>query len=92
MRKFAIVFATILGSTDAAHAADVSADAMPTKAPPPVATSQPAQASCAGLAALFTTSCPLSWYGITLYGAVEEWHGRATELRSTGVFQTGQNS
>jgi predicted porin len=90
MRKFAIVFAIILGSSDAAHAADVSADAMPTKAPPPVATSQPAQASCAGLVALFTTSCPLSWYGITLYGAVDTgvaWQSHGTPFN--GSFPNG---
>src|ERR1700691_1300999 len=90
MRKFAILLAITLGLTDAAHAADVSADDMLTKAAPPVAKLQPAPASCAGLVAFFTTSCPLSWYGITLYGALDTgvaWQSHGTPFN--GSFPNG---
>ena len=85
-----MVFAIVLGLPDAVHAADVSADAMLTKVPPPAAKLQPAPASCAGLVAFFTTSCPLSWYGITLYGAVDTgmaWQSHGTPFN--GVYPNG---
>jgi predicted porin len=48
-----------------AHAADMT---FPSKAPPLVS---PAATACGSLYDFFLTSCPLSWYGVTLYGTVD---------------------
>jgi len=76
MKKFAVPAAVILGLGGAARAADVSAeDKMVTKAPPP------APAACSNLVDFITTSCLLSWYGITVYGRVDtggSWQSHGT--------------
>ncbi|HEY2535099.1 MAG TPA: hypothetical protein VGJ20_45575, partial [Xanthobacteraceae bacterium] len=51
----------------AAFAAD-----MATKAPPPAAqASTPTPAPCGSLWDFVATACPLTWYGVTLYGTVD---------------------
>src|ERR1700685_2382142 len=56
----ALLIAAPLG---AASAAD-----MPTKAPPPAAARASPPASCGSLWDFVATACPLTWYGITVYG------------------------
>src|SRR6201996_5441178 len=51
----------------AASAAD-----MVTKAPPPAAAPQPSSpAPCGSLWDFVATACPLTWYGVTLYGTID---------------------
>src|SRR5271155_398088 len=51
----------------AAFAAD-----MATKAPPPAAAAQASSpAPCGSLWDFVATACPLSWYGVTLYGTID---------------------
>ena len=69
INKFGVSVAMVLGLAGAACAsAALADDIMVTKAPPPAA--QPAPAACTGVVEFFT-SCPLSWYGITVYGTVD---------------------
>jgi Gram-negative porin len=69
MQKLGAVAGIILGFASAAYATDVSADEiMPTKAAP--ATPQ-SPAACTSLWDFVSTDCPLSWYGITVYGTVD---------------------
>jgi hypothetical protein len=52
---------------------------MVTKAPPPAAVTAPA--ACGSLWDFIVTSCPLSWYGITIYGTVDTgvtWQSHGT--------------
>jgi predicted porin len=60
--------ATLLGFAGAASAAD-----MAIKAPPPLAPT-----SCTSFWDFITTSCPLTWYGVTLYGTVDMGFGYQT--------------
>jgi len=80
MRKFSVSTAMMLGLAGAAWASAASADdTLVTKAPPP--TAAPAPAACSGIGEFFTTSCPLSWYGITVYGTVDtgvSWQSHGT--------------
>ena len=61
----ALLIAAPLG---AASAAD-----MATKAPPPAAApaSPPPPAPCGSLWDFVATACPLTWYGITVYGTID---------------------
>jgi predicted porin len=78
--------AMILGFAGAAYAADVSpATTMPTKAPP---AATPTPAACASAWDFFATNCPLSWYGITLYGTVDTgvtWQSHGTPFNGTSA-------
>ena len=84
----------------AAHAADVSAVPVYTKAPPLA----PAPlVSCTSAVQFIVTDCPLTYYGITVYGTVDvgggwESHGTpfnkdiisgVTELVQKGTFRDG---
>jgi predicted porin len=63
----------------AASAAD-----MVTKAPPPAAVTAPV--ACGSLWDFISTSCPLSWYGITIYGTVDTgvtWQSHGTPFNGT---------
>lgn len=63
----------------AATAAD-----MVTKAPPPAAVTAPV--ACSSLWDFFVTSCPLSWYGITIYGTVDTgvtWQSHGTPFNGS---------
>ena len=57
---------------------------MVTKAPPPAAVTAPA--ACSSLWDFIVTSCPLSWYGITIYGTVDTgvtWQSHGTPFNRT---------
>src|SRR5271165_3536439 len=58
----------IAAPLSAASAAD-----MATKAPPPAAAqaSSPTPAPCGSLWDFVATACPLTWYGVTLYGTID---------------------
>ena len=76
----------IAASLTAATAAD-----MVTKAPPPTAVTAPAE--CTSLWDFLVTSCPLSWYGITIYGTVDAgvtWQSHAAHL-ITDHYPLGRN-
>jgi hypothetical protein len=66
--SFAAIIIGVVGASYAldARAADIT---MPIKAPPVASTNAPA--SCTNAWDLVTTSCQLSWYGITIYGAID---------------------
>ena len=69
----------------AATAAD-----MVTKAPPPAAApaSPPPPAPCGSLWDFVATACPLTWYGITVYGTIDVgggWQSHATPFGGTSV-------
>jgi hypothetical protein len=70
-----LVFPPILALASAARAADVSADDITvTKAQPPVAATKAStstSAVCSSLWDFVSTSCHLSWYGISIYGVVD---------------------
>jgi predicted porin len=89
MQKLGAVAAIILALASALYATDSSADeSMATKAAP----AQTEPAACNSLWDFFNTSCPLSWYGITVYGVVDggvTWisHG----ARFNGTSTTGQD-
>jgi predicted porin len=48
-----------------------SAADMATKAPPPAAAKPSSPASCGSLWDFVATACPLTWYGITIYGTYD---------------------
>ena len=71
MKKVSVCAAMILGLAALARASTASADdTIVTKVPPKPAT-PPAPTACTGVVEFFTTSCPLSWSGITVYGTVD---------------------
>jgi len=81
------VSAAILGIVGAAHAVDARAAdiVMPTKAQP-AAPSANTPAPCTNPWDFIATSCPLSWYGITVYGAIDEgggWQSHGAPLDPT---------
>jgi predicted porin len=68
----AVLVASVIGALGigAANAADM--DAMATKAPPyAVAPAAVGPAACGSVYDFFLTACPLSWYGVTVYGTVD---------------------
>lgn len=75
----------LLGVAGLAQAADLPT-AKPAPAPP-----LPGLASCGSLTEFITTNCPLTYYGITLYGTVDlgvGWESHGTKFNSnivTGV-------
>jgi predicted porin len=82
MNKIGISFAMLLGVAGVAQAAD-----LPTSkpAPPPPL---PTLASCGSLTEFITTTCPLTYYGITLYGTVDMgvgWESHGTKFNSSIV-------
>jgi hypothetical protein len=60
----------LAASLSAADAAD-----MDTKAPPPALAEASSPAPCGSLWAFVATTCPLTWYGITLYGTIDVGFG-----------------
>jgi predicted porin len=77
MRKIgmaaAIFVAAIVSGADRALAADVN---LVTKAPPFVTPTEPV--TCTGVPQFFLTDCLLSWYGISIYGAIDTGGGYQT--------------
>jgi predicted porin len=62
-KNLGIAAALLFGACGMAEAAD-----LPAPTPPPPA---PILASCASVQEFFTTACPLTYYGITIYGTVD---------------------
>ena len=90
--------AILLVLAGAAYAADSSAGdiiaagaptAAATSVPPPVVTKDPAApTACGSLLDFISTSCPLTWYGITLYGTIDmggTWQSHGTPFNSSFV-------
>ena len=76
----ALLIAAPLG---AATAAD-----MATKAPPPAAAPASPAGSCVSLWDFVTTACPLTWYGITVYGTIDVgggWQSHGTPFSRTSA-------
>jgi predicted porin len=63
-QRLKIAAAMVFGAAGAANGAD-----LPTSKPAPPA--PPVLASCASVQDFFTTNCPLTYYGVTLYGAID---------------------
>ena len=63
---------TAAGTPAFAQQTGAAAAPAPTQtAPTPPPAAPPAPAACASAEEFFTTDCPLTWYGITLYGAYD---------------------
>jgi predicted porin len=65
-RCAAVALAATHVFSPAARAAD-----LPGPDPAAAATASPASAGCAGVPGFFASDCPLTWHGITLYGAYD---------------------
>ena len=83
--------AMILGIAGAACTGEAWADSiMVTKTPPPAAmpASPPPPAPCSSVWDFVATACPLSWYGITVYGTIDVgggWLSHGTPFNGTSV-------
>ena len=90
--KLGISVAMVLGVAGAAHAADLPTS-KPAPPPPPMLV-----ASCTGPIDFFTTACPLTYYGITVYGTVDVgggWESHGTPWNrsiATGVEELVQKN
>ena len=67
----AILSAAVIAVASAANAADLP---IATKAPPVFAP----PATCGSIYDFFLASCPLTWYGVTVYGTVDVGGGYQT--------------
>ena len=79
MKRTSLSIAGISTLLIAASLRGATASDMATKALPPRAVTAPV--ACSGLWDFFVTSCPLSWYGITIYGTVDAgvtWQSHGT--------------
>jgi predicted porin len=90
MKKFGLSAAMILGLAGAVCATNASADGvMATKAAPAaMKKAPPAPAACASLLDFITTSCTLTWNGITAYGTIDAggtWQSHATPFNGTAA-------
>jgi predicted porin len=82
MKRLVIPVAMLLGVAGVAQAADLPT-AKPVPAPPP-----PTLASCGSLTDFIITNCPLTYYGITLYGTVDMgagWESHGTKFNPSIV-------
>ena len=88
MRKLAVPAAMIFALAGAACATEASAgDLMVTKAPPAAAATAP-PAACTSFEDFISTTCPLTWNGITLYGTIDggvTWQSHGTPFNGTSV-------
>ncbi len=81
----------ILGIAGAACTGEAWADSiMVTKTPPPAAmpASPPPPAPCSSVWDFVATACPLTWYGITVYGTIDVgggWQSHGTPFNGTSV-------
>jgi hypothetical protein len=82
--RLSISVAMVISIAAGAHAADMPT----TKGAPPA---PPLLASCSGLADFFITACPLTYYGVTIYGTADlggGWQSHGTPFNgasATGV-------
>jgi len=85
MKALGVFAAAILGLAAAVFPPAARADSiMATKAPPPVAVTDPA--SCGSFWDFLVTACPLTWYGITVYGTVDmggTWQSHGAPFNGT---------
>ena len=80
VKRILLMFAAMVAVAASARAAD-----LPTAKPAPVA--PPTLAACASVQDIFVTDCPLTWHGITLYGAYDVGAGWV----SHGLPENGYN-
>jgi predicted porin len=89
MKAIGVSAAMILGLAGAAFATDASADAMVTKAAPAaIKKVSPPPATCSSLWDFIVTSCPLTWYGITVYGTIDAgvtWRSHGAPFNGTSA-------
>jgi predicted porin len=89
MKTIGVSAAMILGLAGAAFATDASADAMVTKAAPAaIKKVSPPPATCGSLWDFIVTSCPLTWYGITVYGTIDAgvtWRSHGAPFNGTSA-------
>jgi predicted porin len=79
MKRTSLGIAAVFVLLIAAPLRAATAADMVTKAPPPAAATAPV--ACGSLWDFIATSCPLSWYGITIYGTVDTgvtWQSHGT--------------
>jgi predicted porin len=84
LKRLGISAAMLLSVAGVAQAADLPTS-KPAPAPPP-----PTLASCATPWEFISTNCPLTYYGITLYGTIDvgvDWQSHGTKLNA--VYPTG---
>jgi predicted porin len=88
MQKLGAIAAIILGFASIVYSTDGSADeVMATKAAP--AAEPQTQAACTSPWDFVSTSCPLSWYGITIYGTIDTgvaWFSHGAPLSDKSSF------
>src|ERR1700683_2043041 len=88
MKKLAVPAAVILALAGAACATEASAgDLMVTKAPPAAAATAP-PAACTSFEDFISTTCPLTWNGLTLNGTIDggvTWQSHGTPFNGTSV-------
>jgi hypothetical protein len=63
----------------------LAASVLPAQAAEQAAMVEPQAGSCTGVYEFFATGCPLTWYGITVYGTVDmgvTWQSRGTPFGS----------
>ena len=78
----------ILGLAGAAYATDASADDMTKAAPAETAKAASQTATCASVKDFFVTGCPLTWYGITVYGTIDAgvtWRSHGAPFNGTSA-------
>lgn len=76
-KRIALLLGAVLSTLSLATTASFADDPIVTKAPPPAAL--PAQSgACTSVYGFFLTDCPLSWYGVRVYGAIDTGVGYQT--------------
>jgi predicted porin len=75
-KRVALAAAVILAALSVATTASFADDIMVTKAPP--AALPAASGACSSISAYFLTDCPLSWYGVRVYGTIDVGGGYET--------------
>jgi predicted porin len=86
VKKTVVSAAMALGVVAVINGPPASAsNILPTKAPPP-AVSPETPSACSSFSDFITTSCPLSWYGITVYGIIDAgvgWQSHGAPFNGT---------
>ena len=88
---FGVCTVMIFGIAGGASTGEAWADSiMVTKTPPPAAmpASPPPPAPCSSVWDFVATACPLTWYGITVYGTIDVgggWQSHGTPFNGTSV-------
>jgi predicted porin len=88
MNRFAGSIPLILGLACAAYVTDASAADITNAAPAVAAKAASEPTTCGGVEDFFVTSCPLTWYGITVYGTIDAgvtWQSRGAPFNGTSA-------